>query len=108
MIKIYKKEEHIERNATTIENLKLILDDLGKQSETINFIEIQIPRDPKLLNDKNMFLEDVELIDLIGVPDSSIQNAYEKNHKALKDRLDCIFILKTVEINRGEVLPSDI
>jgi hypothetical protein len=82
------------------------LTELNDKILNIAYIVVNIPENV-LRQDLN-FLKNVEIVDLIGVPDNSIKNAYELNSIFLKDNLDCLFIVKCSIIDRGEICQKDI
>ena len=76
-----------------------------------DFIQIYIPKN-KLNDDFKELLDNVELIDTIGLPDTALRNNPEqKNEKVIQQNgtfsLDGVFMVTNTLKNRCRVLPSD-
>lgn len=100
MVDLYIKHDTTEVSKT--------IDELNKRNnDSFDHIELILPFN---LNLELSFLKNVEFIDLIGVPDSELdQKAHERNMKAIfYNGLDIAFILKRDSNNRGTILPEDL
>ena len=108
------RKDKLSNNTLMYENLAMTADRLKKLnndasiSSKIEDVHVSIPMH-QMRAESAHCLPRVVLIDMIGVPDRSIENAYLKNSKAFAETsLDCVFIVKNVNIDRGEITPSDI
>lgn len=79
---------------------------LEKKNE-VCYIVVKIPHNAQ--NERNGFLKNVELIDMIGVPDKDLkETAHKRNLFAIQQGLDIALIVKRDSNQRGTINPNDL